>query len=94
VQAIAVRFSFVNNLTPPGMDGVLANHLSGCMLVGPGTGNPLFGDAKLQRALRSTLMVRVDFYFYGFDDKEGGETVLLGDRDKCLGSSEVIKSET
>jgi hypothetical protein len=44
------------------------------------------------RALRSTLMVRVDFYVYGFDDMKGGETVLLGDRDGCLESSEVTKS--
>ena len=64
------------------------------MVVGPGTRNPLLGDAQLQRALRGTLMVRVDFYYYGFDDKEGGETVLLGDRFRCLESSEVTNCET
>jgi hypothetical protein len=81
-----------SEVTPP--TAYFANHLSGCMLDGPGTRNPLLGDAKLQRALRSTLMARVDFYVYGFDDMKGGETVLLGDRDGCLELSEVTKSET
>jgi hypothetical protein len=54
-----------------------ANHASGCISLDPER-TILHGNAKLQRALRSTLMVQVDFYVYGFDGKEGGENRSFG----------------